>query len=150
MAETPTSRDIHLLTIDALLADLIGGRAVALGGGEKLKLASDDARAVLDWYRRNRGRWQANLSADDTKAIIDVIGMPPPTIDAESETDSAHAVRLLRLVKVEAHRFGGLHAYGRSSAPPAPFVFEPRLDCRRLQLLRGWGYDEQDNEQIFG
>jgi len=26
---------------------------------------------------------------------------------------------------------------------------EPRRDCRRLQLLRGWGYDEKDNEQIF-
>lgn len=27
---------------------------------------------------------------------------------------------------------------------------EPVRDCRGLQLLRGWGYDEQDNEQIFG
>ena len=33
-------RDIHLLTTDALLADLIGGRAVALGGGEQLALGN--------------------------------------------------------------------------------------------------------------
>jgi hypothetical protein len=65
--ETAAPRDIHLLTIDALLADLIGGRAVALGGREELALASDDARPVLDWYRRNRGGWQSNLSADDTE-----------------------------------------------------------------------------------
>jgi hypothetical protein len=26
---------------------------------------------------------------------------------------------------------------------------EPRQDCRRLQLLRGWGYDEQNDEQVF-
>lgn len=149
MADTPASRDIHLLTIDALLADLIGGRAVALGGGEELKLASDDARAVLDWYRRNRGRWQANLSADDTKAIIDVIGTPPPTIEAESESDSAHSVRLLRLVKVEAHRFGGLHAYGRPSAPPAPFVFEPGKPVTLIEGVNGSGKTSIANAIIW-
>jgi hypothetical protein len=26
---------------------------------------------------------------------------------------------------------------------------EPRRDCRRLPLLRGWSDDEQDNEEIF-
>ena len=131
---TVAPRDIHLLTIDALLADLIGGRVVALDGGEELTLDSDDARAILDWYRRNRGRWQANLSAGDTDAIIDAIGTPPPTNEAEPVDGSAHAVRLLRLVKVEAHRFAGLHAYGRPSAPPASFVFEP---CKPVTLLEG-------------
>ena len=126
--------DIHLLTIDVLLADLIGGRAVALGGGEELSLASDDARAVLDWYRLNRGKWQSNLSGSDTDAIIDAIGTPPPTIELVPEGDNARASRLLRLVKVEAHRFAGLHAHGRPNAPPATFVFEP---CKPVSLLEG-------------
>lgn len=137
--EAPAPRDIHLLTIDALLADLVGGRAVALGGGDELAMASDDARSVLDWYRQNRGRWQANLSAGDTEAIIDMIGTPPPTIEASAEDGGNRAIKTLRLVKVEAHRFAGLHAYGRPSAPPASFVFEPGKPVTLLEGVNGSG-----------
>ncbi|PKR53991.1 ATP-binding protein [Thalassospira marina] len=132
-------RDIHLLTIDALLADLVGGRAVALDGGDELVMASDDARAVLDWYRQNRGRWQANLSAGDTEAIIDMIGTPPPTIEASAEDGGSRAIKTLHLVKIEAHRFAGLHAYGRPSAPPASFVFEPGKPVTLLEGVNGSG-----------
>lgn len=136
---TGAQRDIYLLTTDALLADLIGGRAVALGGGEQLALASDDARAVLDWYRINRGKWAGNLSAADTDAIIDVIGAPSPTTEAEAKNGTVRTNKLLRLVKVEAHRFAGLHAYGRPSAPPASFVFEPGKPVILLEGVNGSG-----------
>ena len=147
--EKTVPRDIHLLTIDALLADLIGGGAVALGEGEELALASDDARAVLDWYRRNRGKWQANLSAGDTEAIIDTIGTPPPTVEAEPEASNAHATRLLRLVKVEAHRFAGLHAYGGKNAPPDPFVFNPLKPVTLLEGVNGSGKTSIANAIIW-
>jgi hypothetical protein len=147
--ETAAPRDIHLLTIDALLADLIGGRSVALGGGEELALTSDDARTVLDWYRRNRGRWQANLSAGDTDAIIDVIGTPPPTIEAETEAGSARAVRQLRLMKVEAHRFGGLHSYGSLTEPPPSFVFEPAKPVILFEGRNGSGKTSIANAIIW-
>jgi hypothetical protein len=147
--ETAAPRDIHLMTLDALLADLIGGRAVALDGGEELALASDDARTILDWYRRNRGKWQSNLSVGDTDSVIDAIGTPPPIIQAESEAGNAHAVRLLRLVKVEAHRFAGLHAYGRLKAPPASFVFEPRKPVSLLEGVNGSGKTSIANAMIW-
>lgn len=146
---TAAPRDIHLLTIDALLADLVGGRAIALGEGNELSLGSDDARAVLDWYRRNRGRWQSNLSANDTDEIIDAIGIPPPTIEAESKAGNDHAVRLLRLVRVEAHRFAGLHAYGRPDAPPASFVFEPRKPISLVEGVNGSGKTSLANSIIW-
>ncbi len=135
----PAPRDIHLLTIDTLLADLIGGRALAIGGGDKLEMSSDDARTVLDWYRQNRGKWQANLSASDAEAVIDRIGTPPPTTEATANVGGTHTVKILRLVKVEAHRFAGLHAYGKPSAPPASFVFEPEKPVTLLEGVNGSG-----------
>lgn len=147
--ETAAPRDIHLLTIDALLGDLVGGRTVAVGGGQELALESDDARAVLDWYRRNRGRWQSNLSAGDTDAIIDVIGAPPPTIEAEPGSDNPRAVRLLRLVKVAAHRFAGLHAYGSPNAPPASFVFEPQKPVTLMEGVNGSGKTSIANAVVW-
>lgn len=146
---TGAPRDIHLLTTDALLADLIGGRAVALGGGEQLELASDDARAVLDWYRRNHSKWSGNLSAGDTEAVIDVIGTPPPTISAAASEGSAGPARTLRLVKVEAHRFAGLHAYGCATEAPASFVFEPGKQVSLFEGVNGSGKTSIANAVVW-
>lgn len=146
---TDLPRDIHLLTTDVLLADLIDGRAVALGGGKNLTLASDDARAVLDWYRRNRDKWQGNLTAGDTEAVIDTIGSPPPTISSTSDAGPASPTRVLRLVRVEAHRFAGLQAYGRVTEPPASFVFEPGKPVTLLEGVNGSGKTSIANALVW-
>lgn len=147
--DTGAPRDIHLLTTDALLADLIGGRTVALGSGEQLALASDDARAVLDWYRRNRGKWQGNLSAGDTESVIDTIGTPPPIITASAAAGSASPARVLRLVRIQAHRFAGLHAYGRATEPPASFVLEPGKPITLFEGVNGSGKTSIANALVW-
>lgn len=65
-----TPRDIHLLTTDALLADLIAGFDISLGEGTLLRLNSDDARAMLDWYRRNQSRWAGNAHGAFVRLVI--------------------------------------------------------------------------------
>ncbi len=45
------------------------------------------------------------------------------------------AGRRLRLAKVVAHRFGGVHAYGTPDSPPSDFVFELR---EPITLFDGW------------
>lgn len=147
--DSGTPRDIHLLTTDALLAELVGARAVALGNGEELTLASDDARAVLDWYRRNRAKWQGNLSAGDTEAVIDTIGTPPPVIAAAVDAVVRSPARALTLIRVEAHRFAGLHAYGRVTEPPASFVFEPGKPITLLEGVNGSGKTSIANALVW-
>lgn len=142
-------RDIHLLTTDVLLAELVGGQAVALAEGEQLALGSDDARAVLDWYRRNRGKWKGNLSAGDTEAVIDAIGASPPTISATAANGTTPSSRVLRLLRVEAHRFAGLHAYGRATEPPASFVFEPGKPITLLEGVNGSGKTSIANALVW-
>jgi len=132
-------RDIHLLTTDALLADLIAGRAVALGAGSLLTIESGDARAILDWYRRNPTKWAANLNVGDTEAIIDLIGAPPPVANPVSERATAGVRKVLTLIKVEAHRFAGLHVYGRSTEAPDRFIFTPSKNVTLFEGANGSG-----------
>lgn len=132
-------RDIHLLTTDALLADLVGGRAVATGAGSLLTIESEDARAILDWYRSNPTKWAANLNAGDTDAIIDLIGSPPPESTEVLDDAPAGERKVLRLIKVEAHRFAGLHLFGRTTEAPDRFVFAPGKDVTLFEGANGSG-----------
>ncbi|WP_271619430.1 ATP-binding protein [Bradyrhizobium sp. CCBAU 51745] len=139
MNENFPARDIHLLTIDSLLADLVGGRAVTVAAGNKFSIGSDDARVILDWYRRNRGMWASKLSTDDIEAIVDVIGTTPAAFELVPDHEPAHTIKVLRLVKIVAHRFAGLHAYGRSLEPPDTFTFEPSKAVTLFEGANGSG-----------
>ena len=141
MGEIPDDapRDIHLLTTDALLAELIAGRAVATSASSQLRIESGDARAILDWYRRNPTKWAANLNAGDTDAIIDLIGSAPPTAPPASDGAVAGERKVFRLVKVEAHRFAGLHLHGHSNEAPDRFLFVPDKAVTLFEGANGSG-----------
>lgn len=128
------ARDIHLLTTEILLAELVGGRSIALEESEELAMADADARAVLDWYRLNKDKWTSRLSADDAEAVVGKIATGAPELAAAEEAEGHAVGRRLRLVKVEAHRFAGLHMFGTSPQPPETFVFEP---AKAVTLFEG-------------
>jgi hypothetical protein len=142
-------RDIHLLTTDALLAELVAGRPVATGASGLLSITSGDARAVLDWYRRNPAKWVTNLNAGDTDAIIDLIGSPPPVAPPPSEGAAAGGRRVFQLVKVEAHRFAGLHVHGRSDNAPDRFVFMPGKPVTLFEGANGSGKTSVANAIVW-
>ncbi|HWJ87804.1 MAG TPA: AAA family ATPase [Pelagibacterium sp.] len=121
------------MTTDILLADLISGRAISTNEGHSLAVATDHARSVLNWYRSNR-KWAGNVMATDCEAIIDAIANVAPTL-ATPVSASSRAVQHLKLVKLVAHRFAGLHAYGTATSAPDDFVFEP---VKPITMFEGW------------
>lgn len=130
----PTTRPLHLLTTDILLADLISGRTIATSEGHSLTLETEHARSALNWYRRNRPKWAGNVMAADCEALIDAIGTTPPLLPAPG-TAGVTDIKKLKLVRLVAHRFAGLHSYGTASEAPADFIFEPD---KPITLFEGW------------
>ncbi|MBO4224092.1 AAA family ATPase [Bradyrhizobium neotropicale] len=128
-------RPLHLHTVESLCADLISGRPILVGAdNESHTLTSESARSVLGWYFLNRAKWGANVSVSDMEAITDAAQKKPQEIPNKDGT-SQSAKRSLTLVKVEGHRFGGLHGYNDSGQDPKTFVFEP---TKPLTVLEGW------------
>lgn len=132
--EAPITRPLHLLTTDILLADLISGRAIVTDQGREFCLSSAHARSVLNWYRASRTKWAANLALNDCEALIDSVSKEPPTLAAQANIAKTSG-KTLRLARIVAHRFGGLHAYGDAAGAPDDFVFEPG---KPISLFEGW------------
>lgn len=128
-------RPLHLQTIDSLFAELIGGESVSAGDDDaEFRLDNADSRAVLYWYGMNRPKWAGNVMTPDVEAMVTgILTTPPPTPIPNVVTPRAG--RRLRLAKVVAHRFAGVHSYGTEDTPPADFVFEPR---EAITLFEGW------------
>lgn len=133
-SQETVTRPLHLLTTDILLSDLISGRAIATDESQTLSLSTDHARSALNWYRLNRPKWSGNVMAADCEAIIDAIDTAPPTL-ALPALSTVRNRKELTLVRLVAHRFAGLHAYGTADNAPDDFVFEP---TKPITLFEGW------------
>jgi hypothetical protein len=133
------ARDIHLLTTEGVLADLVSGREILVSGKDPFSLTTDDSRAVLAWYRDNGDRWAANQRSDDIEAIIDAVATPPPALEEAADVGTATTKRSLKLVRMVAHRFAGLHVHGRPTDAPDAFVFTPTSDVTLFEGANGSG-----------
>lgn len=136
MADTArNSRPLHLQTIDSLFAELISGASVSVGEDDvEFRFDNTDSRSILNWYRMNRTKWAGNVMALDVEAMVTAMPSPPPTLSVP-QVSIPKPGRRLRLAKVVAHRFAGVHSYGTADAPPPDFIFEPR---EPITLFEGW------------
>ncbi len=135
-----SARPLHLHTIESLCADLISSRSVGMGTDKsEFSLSGDPSKAVLNWYRCNRGRWASSVRMADAEALVDAALTKPPVLKATSARIGGANTRRLTLTRIEAHRFGGLHAYGPVDDPPPTFVYEPKAPVTLFEGLNGSG-----------
>lgn len=144
------SVDLHLLTTDILLAKLVAGEQISTHNGEKLSASSEDTRKILNWYRTNSSKWAGNLTAGDTEAIVKAINSGlPKSHQTTSDVKPRQKPQLVRLKRLVAHRFGGLHVYGHPSNAPDEFIFEPKRDLTLFEGSNGSGKTSIANAIIW-
>ncbi|UPU01644.1 hypothetical protein J4G48_0049760 (plasmid) [Bradyrhizobium barranii subsp. apii] len=70
--------------------------------------------------------------------------------DIKSRFDKLQSLLLSRKFKsVRAEEYARQGLGRRLDEMNRAIDFEPPRVCRRLQLLRGWSHDKQDDEQVF-
>ena len=127
------------LTLDDVVSLLIAGQALQTGGGEEFSLPLADSRAVLAFYNRERRTYwnpdqDAIIKEGEIERVLAAMDQSPPQ-PAASVTPSA-AIRRWQLVKVEAHRFRGLHRHCAENGAD-PQLFELDLSASAT-LFRGF------------
>jgi len=142
-------KELHLLTANALLIELVAGRSVNKGDNELLKIDNPDSRAILNWYRQHPDKWTANLNATDTDAIIDLIGTTVFEVGQAGEANPEGSGKTLHLTKIEAHKFAGLHSYSLSENEPSNFVFEPSKSVTLFEGVNGSGKTSIANSLVW-
>lgn len=131
-------RPLHLHSVQSLCVDLINGRPVLVGDNcETFGLSGLDARRLLGWYMRRHGRWAAPVTAGDAESLVDSILTPPAQAHPVSAPHLGSATRRLRLIRIEAHRFAGLHS--AAVGDDGNFVFEPTQPITLFEGLNGSG-----------
>ncbi len=113
--------------LDSLLAALIAGDAINITGSEDtFRLGSDASCRALHFYSQNPRYWDSTAREAEVNALLQALKQTLPEVatqaaPAEGKKPSWH------LVKIRAHRFGGIHLHcdENGAAPP---LFEVALD----------------------
>jgi AAA domain len=134
------SRSLHLHTLDSLIADLVSGRSIQVGPSELFELSDERTRSTLDWYRKKgAAAWTANVSTEHCESLVDAIHKQPPELPTLPARPANANSRRLRLKKLQAHRFAGLHKFGTPDAAPQNYTHEFRSSLTLFEGRNGSG-----------
>lgn len=122
------ARNIADMTLDEVVSHLIAGEVLHVSGADEFSLPLIDSRAILAFYNQDRkAYWNPDKDTsiqdgevDRVLAALDNV----PKVTAASSSVAANTQKW-QLVKIEAHRFRGLHRHcADGGADPKTFELE--------------------------
>ena len=124
MDTNPKFTPLFIHTHDSLCAELVSGRSVSIDEKETLfSINSNEARVILDWYRRNRNKWAGRVTKEDIESFVDQIDKEPP-IEKQIVFQDSPDKKVIHLAAICAYRFAGIHKFGSIKEPPEEFRYE--------------------------
>ncbi|MBJ6988203.1 AAA family ATPase [Devosia sp. MC521] len=136
-------RNIAELTLDEVVRDLIGGTALQIAGGEEFSLPLNDSRAILAFYNQDRKAYwnpdkDTSIQDGEVDRVLSSLDIVPKVVVASDDT--AQIPQKWKLVKIEAHRFRGLHRHcAEEGADPKPFQLELSAPTTLFRGFNGAG-----------
>ena len=128
-------RPLHLHTLDSLCVELIAGREISVGKDNVLfSLKSIQAQSILQWYFKNRQKWNGNVNVVDVNSIVDSIEIAPE-VKTITSTNGSTNKHFYSLVKIQARQFAGLHHPCITSNLPEDFTYDFKAP---ITLFEGW------------
>lgn len=138
--------------LEDLAFALVAGQPVATPtGGEPFVLRNDDTRRILSHYVRHRDLWP-RAKAVQAREIEDILKALAGEAPAPKVTKSPATTpkRLWRLIRLEAHRFAGLHRHcGAKGEDPEDFALDFECDITLISGFNGAGKTALQNVIIW-
>jgi len=140
MNESAKGTPLYLHTLETLCDELVSGRTIILDDdGNEFRLNSPEARSIFDWYRNNPGKWAKNVMTPDVETLADQLEKKPPELPENVYADQTRRLPRIHLKSVRAHRFAGIHRYGKPKQPPKDFYFEFEKPLTLIEGINGSG-----------
>jgi hypothetical protein len=139
--------------LEELLAALLYRQPIVTPSeGEPFFLENDDSRRILSYYARNRQFWPRTktVQVSEIEALLKALGDELPTKGKRTDTPAVVRKRFWRLIRLEAHRFGGLHRHcGVRGEDPDDLVLEIERDVTLISGFNGAGKTALQNVIIW-
>ena len=141
MEEHPEPIYLENHSLDEIVRLLMAGIPVHRATEPPFSLDTADKRKVFAFYGANRDLWRSTrtVQAREVESLLAALGSELPVVGGKRPGASAEKP-IWHLVRVEIHRFGGLHRHlGPKGEDPDHFVFDLGKEVTLLSGFNGAG-----------
>jgi AAA domain len=137
------AHNIADMTLDQVVLHLIAGEVLHIAGGDEFSLPLNDSRAILAFYNQDRKAYwnpdkDTSIQDGEVDRVLAALDNVPRTMAAPAKATAVS--QKWQLVKIEAHRFRGLHRHcAEGGLDPKLFEFELAAPATLFRGFNGAG-----------